>query len=619
MADNTVGTAYIQIIPSADGISGNITRALGPEATAAGKLAGTNTAKSMSSTLKSVGANMMKAGAVATALSAPLIAGINSTLSAYEEQMAAETKLTEIYKTRMGATEDAAKATMDLASSLQAVGVVGDEVQLSGAQQLATFAKYPETVDTLLPAMNNLLVQQNGLNATSGDAVNIANLMGKAMMGQTGALRRVGITFDEAQEKVLKYGTEEERAAMLTEVITQNVGNMNEVMADTPLGKIQQMKNSMGDLKEEVGAALAPAVSKLAQLMSKYLVPALQRFTKFLGKHKAIGGFVVALTGLLAVGGPLLMIIGGIASGISALIPVVTAVSAPVLGVVAAIGAAIAVLIAAYKNSETFRNSMNKLAATIRGSVIAVFNALKPYLQMAWNLFKQIAQVIGNVLSPVVQFLAARLQVLVSIFTKIASVALPPVRSALSAIGSVISSVAGIVSSAAHKISSTLNFSGIASKVRSAFEAVKNAITSPIETAKRIVNGAIEKIKNLFPIKMGKIFSGVKLPHFKISGGKVPWGIGGYGEKPKVSIEWYKKAEMQPYMFTSGTLFGAGERGDEILYGRKALLQDIAQVAGNGEININVYGTSGMDVQDLAAAVERRLIEAQNRRRLAWQ
>jgi hypothetical protein len=66
-------------------------------------------------------------------------------------------------------------------------------------------------VETLIPAMNNLIAQQKGLSATTGDAVNIGNLMGKVLNGQTGSLTRVGISFSAAQEKVLKYGNEQER------------------------------------------------------------------------------------------------------------------------------------------------------------------------------------------------------------------------------------------------------------------------------------------------------------------------------------------------------------------------------------------------------------------------
>jgi phage-related protein len=42
-------------------------------------------------------------------------------------------------------------------------------------------------------------------------------------------------------------------------------------------------------------------------------------------------------------------------------------------------------------------------------------------------------------------------------------------------------------------------------------------------------------------------------------------------------------------------------------------------VYNGGDITINVYGTNNMNVNDLAAAVERKLINTQNRRRLAWQ
>lgn len=52
-------------------------------------------------------------------------------------------------------------------------------VQRSGLQQLATFVSHRQTLQALLPAMNNLLAQQKGLNATSEDAVGVANLMGK--------------------------------------------------------------------------------------------------------------------------------------------------------------------------------------------------------------------------------------------------------------------------------------------------------------------------------------------------------------------------------------------------------------------------------------------------------
>lgn len=106
-------------------------------------------------------------------------------------QVEVETKLATVMKQRMNASDAEIQSIKDLASAQQALGVVGDEVQLAGIQQVATFLNQKSSIETLVPAMNNLLVQQKGLNATQGDAQQIGNLFGKAMQGQVDALKRV--------------------------------------------------------------------------------------------------------------------------------------------------------------------------------------------------------------------------------------------------------------------------------------------------------------------------------------------------------------------------------------------------------------------------------------------
>ena len=189
-----------------------------------------------------------------------LQAGMKDLADAYAVQEVNEVKLATVMRQRMGATDAEIQSIKDLASAQQELGVIGDEVQLSGAQQIATFLNEKESLETLLPAMNNLLAQQKGLNATTQDAVTVGNLMGKVMQGQTSALTRVGITFSEAEENVLKFGTEQERAAMLAQVITNNVGNMNAELAKTESGKQQQLANALGDIKEQIGGLVNGAL-----------------------------------------------------------------------------------------------------------------------------------------------------------------------------------------------------------------------------------------------------------------------------------------------------------------------------------------------------------------------
>ena len=185
-----------------------------------------------------------------------LSACVNDLSNAYKIQVQAETQLGEVMRQRMNATDADIDSIKRLASAQQELGVIGDEVQLAGAQQLATFLTQKSSIETLLPAMNNLLAQQKGLNASSGDAYTIANMMGKAMQGQVSALTRVGITMSEAQKEALKMGTEEERAALMAEIITQNVGQMNAKLAQTDVGKQKQLENTLGDIKERAGAVV---------------------------------------------------------------------------------------------------------------------------------------------------------------------------------------------------------------------------------------------------------------------------------------------------------------------------------------------------------------------------
>lgn len=85
--------------------------------------------------------------------------------SAYQVQLVAETQLDTIMRQRMGATDAMVQSVKDLCSAQQELGVVGDEVQLSGAQQMATFLNEKASLDTLIPAMNNLIAQLHALRS----------------------------------------------------------------------------------------------------------------------------------------------------------------------------------------------------------------------------------------------------------------------------------------------------------------------------------------------------------------------------------------------------------------------------------------------------------------------
>lgn len=188
------------------------------------------------------------------------MAGLTASYNAVQQ---ANTQLTTVMRQRMGATEEDIKKVNEVIGAQSKLGVIGGTIQKTGAQQIATFLKEKGTLEQLIPAMNDLLAQQKGLNATQEDARSVANLMGKAMTGQTSALRRVGITFSEAQENIMKYGTEQQRAAMLAQIITDNVGYMNAQLGKTDAGQLKQAEMQFAAIKVQIGELVSKWLPKI--------------------------------------------------------------------------------------------------------------------------------------------------------------------------------------------------------------------------------------------------------------------------------------------------------------------------------------------------------------------
>ena len=226
-----------------------------------------------------MGSKMLMASMVG--LTAGLVVFGKKSVDAYNVQARAEAKLIQLHKENTGATDAQVKSLMDLASETQNYGVIGDESIINGQAQLATFKLSTDAISKLTPAMTDMVAQQKGVNATGEDFVNVGNLIGKVMEGNVGALGRYGVSFDENSEKILKNGTESEKAAELAKVLAANYGGVNKALRDTPEGKIQAIKNRFGDLQEQLGG-----------LIIKAMDPLINAFDTITGKIEEAGGFM---------------------------------------------------------------------------------------------------------------------------------------------------------------------------------------------------------------------------------------------------------------------------------------------------------------------------------------
>jgi len=164
-----------------------------------------------------------------------------------------EAKLQLVMQNTMDATDEQIQKIHELAQAQEEIGVVSAKAQIAGSQELATYLEKSESLETLIPIMNDMVAQQYGYNASAESTVSVATMLGKVMDGQVGALSRYGYSFTEAQEQILKYGTEAERAAVLTEVVGQSVGGMNEALGQTPDGQLIQLNNTLSQTQFMIG------------------------------------------------------------------------------------------------------------------------------------------------------------------------------------------------------------------------------------------------------------------------------------------------------------------------------------------------------------------------------
>lgn len=257
---------------------------------------------------------VLGAAGIAVGLTGIVTAAKNAA-AAFNEVQENNAALAQVMKNTMGATREQWQSILDLCDAQQRLGVIDGEVAKAGAVELATYLGLSDSLEKLLPVMDDMLAQQYGLNATSENAVNIATMLGKVMNGQTGALSRYGYSFTKAQEEILKYGTEAQRAAVLAEVVTESVGGMNAALAQTPSGRLQQLKFILGDIQEGFGKAVMTIATAFLPLLNT-VAAALQKIAAWAGRvAQAIANvFGVKTKTVAAAGGG----IGAAAGGISA-------------------------------------------------------------------------------------------------------------------------------------------------------------------------------------------------------------------------------------------------------------------------------------------------------------
>ena len=177
---------------------------------------------------------------------------------------------------------------------------------------------------------------------------------------------------------------------------------------------------------------------------------------------------------------------------------------------------------------------------------------------------------------------------------------------------SIKTSVSNAVNSIKAKVTGAWNT--IKTSTQNAWNAVKDAIVRPFTWAKEKIESIIDRIKSWFPITLGDIFGGIKLPHFDVEWSSIT-AFGKTIDFPSgFDIDWYKNGGI----FDSPSVIGVGEAGAEAVVPLDKFWDKLDNMQTGGDVTINVYAQPGMDVNQLALKVEQRLVQLQKQRNKAY-
>lgn len=210
--------------------------------------------------------------------------------SAYLVQWQAEKNVNDALYSNMTARgesqkaiDDQIKAYKDLASAQQRLGVIGDEVTLSGMAVMTQMGLTSKQVKDMTPLIQDLAVKQFGLNVSGEQFKQVSQSVATMVnMGKL-TLQGYGIQVTDVERKQFKAMSQSERYAFIMNKLKNSVAGANEAMAQTSGGRLQQMNNAIGDCKEQVGKLADTLYGGFATMALPVIKEATGAFQEFMG------------------------------------------------------------------------------------------------------------------------------------------------------------------------------------------------------------------------------------------------------------------------------------------------------------------------------------------------
>lgn len=326
-----------------------------------------------------------------------------------------------------------------------------------------------------------------GLDSASRDAA-LSTIFG------SDAMRAATVMMDSGTEGLQKYidaANDQEAAQRLA----------NSQMSDGSRA-IEELKGSLETAAIQIGDTLAPIVQKVAELITALV-------NKFSALPEGVQQVIVVVGILVAALGPLLMVIGQISLGISAVAGTLSKLSGiggvvtnliggiktavtGLLGiitahpVIAAITAIIVILVALYNKCEWFRDGVNGILKAIKDGFFAAWDGIVEFftetIPNAWNEMVSFFQGIPAWWSGIWDSVQAKFE---SVWTSIMEI--PIIKELIS-----------IIKDSFERLKEDLGgiWTGIKMLAENTWEFIKNATLAPVLLLIDLVTGDFERLKS---------------------------------------------------------------------------------------------------------------------------
>ena len=455
---------------------------------------------------------------------------------------------------------------------------------LSGVSDAAKGAS--EAWGSLSPDMQDMIIKVAGLAAVAGPVLSIGSKIVGGIGGLTSGISSLAGGIASAGGAAATAAAPVATAGASFEMMAGSALQL--VAVGVSLLLVAEGFSILADASIRVSDAGTPAIATLAGMAVG--VGALMGVAVLCGPALTAGAVGIGVFGasLLAVGAGVDLASTGIAKvtdSVSGLVTTVSDNSENINSIVTNVGETVDGTVTTVSDGITsVIDAISGGVEGVLGSVAGIFDSMGEAALNAGTGFEKLAgAVVGLTKDTGVLDLGATLTATATGVSKItdaasgAGAAATNIRSlntSFSSLNTAAQTGSKAITNFGSSVKSTM--SGAAASVRNA--GIASSLQDELNDACGTASGELGRLESMFSNVYLSFEQHIRVPHFSMSGSFNAQT----GSTPTVNTSWYDKATDVPFLFRNATIFGAGEKHDEVLYGRENLLNDIREASGGG-------------------------------------